>query len=139
MRLSAACLVSLSLTWSLAASACGRTATGSVSGVVDLAPTGAGAVRLVYLGVGGWIFQRGDQQVVAAPLFTHPSLVRTGLMGIRSDTALVNRHMVPYDVSGAAAILVGHAHYDHLMDVPQVARRHAPRRPQVISECQAVW
>lgn len=82
-------------------------------------------VRLTYLGVGGWIFQRGTDQVVAAPLFTHPSFVGTGLKGIRSDTALVNRHMAPYDVTGAQAILVGHAHYDHLMDVPQVARRHA--------------
>ncbi len=127
MTPSSARLVSLSLACALAASACGRTETGSVSGPVDLAPAGAGAVRLVYLGVGGWILQRGDQQVLAAPLFTHPSLVRTGLMGIRSDTGLVNRHMAPYDVSGAAAILVGHAHYDHLMDVPQIARRHAPR------------
>jgi hypothetical protein len=32
-----------------------------------------------------------------------------------------------WDVSGAAAILVGHAHYDHLMDVPRVALVHAPR------------
>jgi hypothetical protein len=81
----------------------------------------------VYLGVGGWIFQRGADQVVAAPLFTNPSFLRTGLAEVRSDTSGVNRSMAPYDVSGAAAILVGHAHYDHLLDVPQVARRHAPR------------
>jgi hypothetical protein len=34
--------------------------------------------------------------------------------------------MGAHDVSRARAILVGHAHYDHLMDVPQVALRHAP-------------
>ena len=34
--------------------------------------------------------------------------------------------MSKYDVSGALAILVGHAHYDHLMDVPRVAQVHAP-------------
>jgi hypothetical protein len=98
-----------------------------ISGSVDVAPTGAEVVEMTYLGVGGWIFRRGEDQVVAAPLFTNPSFLRTGLTGIRSDTAVVNEHMAPYDVSGAVAILAGHAHYDHLMDVPQVARRHAPR------------
>jgi hypothetical protein len=34
--------------------------------------------------------------------------------------------MAPYDVSSAVAILSGHAHYDHLLDVPHVARRLAP-------------
>jgi L-ascorbate metabolism protein UlaG (beta-lactamase superfamily) len=110
----------------LAAAGCLRGVKPDVSGVVDVAPPGSDVVRLTYLGVGGWIMARGDVQLLAAPLFTNPSLFRTGLMPIRSDTALVSRHMAAYDVSEARAILVGHAHYDHLMDVPQVARRHAP-------------
>lgn len=111
----------------LAPAGCWRAVTPEVSGIVDVAPAGADAVRLTYLGVGGWVFQRGADVVVAAPLFSNPSFVRTGLAGIRSDSAAVDAGMAPYDVSGAAAILVGHAHYDHLMDVPGVARRHAPR------------
>lgn len=107
-------------------SGCWRSIGPDVSGSVDLAPAGAEAVRLTYLGVGGWIMERGDEQVIAAPLFSNPSLLRTGLTAVRSDTSAVNRFMAPYDVSGAEAILVGHAHYDHLMDVPQVARRWAP-------------
>jgi len=114
------------LVLALAASGCWRPVGPGISGEVDVAPVGGDAVQMTYLGVGGWIFQRGRDQVVAAPLFTNPSLLRTGLAGIRSDTAAVNRGMAPYDVSGAAAILVGHAHYDHLMDVPQLARRLAP-------------
>jgi hypothetical protein len=98
-----------------------------VSGRVDMAPAGADAVQMTYLGVGGWIFQRGRDQVVAAPLFTNPSFLRTGLAGIRSDTVAVDRNLANFDVSAAAAILVGHAHYDHLLDVPRVARRQAPR------------
>ena len=97
-----------------------------VSGSVEVAPPGTDAVTFTYLGVGGWIMERGDVQIIAAPLFTNPSFLRTGMLGIRSDTARVSEYMSPYDVSGARAILVGHAHYDHLMDVPQVARRHAP-------------
>jgi len=93
---------------------------------VGVAAPDADAVRLTYLGVGGWIMERGGVQILAAPLFTNPSIFRTGLAAIRSDTARVSEYMARYDVAEARAILVGHAHYDHLMDVPQVARRHAP-------------
>lgn len=114
--------------FAMAATGCWHAMEPGVSGRVDVAPPGASdLVRMTYLGVGGWIIERGDAQVVAAPLFSNPSFVRTGLAEIHSDTAVVNRHMAPYDVSDAVAILVGHAHYDHLMDVPQVARRWAPR------------
>lgn len=89
--------------------------------------TGAGdAVRFTYLGVGGWIIERGDEQLLTAPLFSNPDLLTTGLAPIESDTLAVDRYMGRYDVRGAKGILVGHAHYDHLMDVPRVAERHAP-------------
>lgn len=98
-----------------------------VDGTVAVAPPGSPAVRLTYLGVGGWIFERGDAQVLTAPLFSNPSFLGAGLRGVASDSAAVDRGMGPYDVREALAILVGHGHYDHLMDVPRVARAHAPR------------
>jgi len=96
-------------------------------GPVDLAPPGVDAVRLVYLGVGGWILERGPDQILAAPLFSNPSFLDAGLSAIASDTAAVDRGMRAHDVAEASAILVGHAHYDHLLDVPRVASVHAPR------------
>jgi L-ascorbate metabolism protein UlaG (beta-lactamase superfamily) len=107
--------------------ACVRASGPSVSGVVDVADGPEDALRTVYLGSGGWIFEHAGEMVLTGPLFTNPGLLATGLLPIRSDSALVDRYMARYDVSGALAILVGHAHYDHLMDVPGVARRHAPR------------
>lgn len=97
-----------------------------VSGLVDLTPPGADELRLVYLGSGGWIIEHGDDLLLTGPFFTNPALLRTGLSTIASDEAEVDRHMSRYDVSAAQAILVGHAHYDHLMDVPRVALAHAP-------------
>jgi L-ascorbate metabolism protein UlaG (beta-lactamase superfamily) len=97
-----------------------------VSGIVETAGPQTEPLRVVYLGTGGWILQHGDATVITGPLFTNPRLITTGLLPIRSDTAIVDRHMSRYDVSSALAILVGHAHYDHLMDVPRVAARHAP-------------
>ncbi len=106
---------------------CLRSSPPGVSGVVDAAAGRPDALRAVYLGSGGWILEHGDDMVLAGPLFTNPGLFTTGILPIRSDSVLVDRYMSRYDVSDARAILVGHAHYDHLMDVPGVARRHAPR------------
>ena len=103
------------------------TAALAVSGVIDQTVATEDNVRLIYLGTGGWIFERGSDQVLTAPLFSNPGLVRTGLLPIQSDLDIVDKFMSRYDVSEAHVILVGHAHYDHLMDVPQVALKHAPR------------
>ncbi|MDA0311310.1 MAG: hypothetical protein O2992_04245 [Gemmatimonadetes bacterium] len=110
----------------LCAAGCAPTVGPGASGSFDLAPGDPDAVHVVYLGTGGWIFERGADQVLAAPLFSNPGFFTTGLAPIRSDTLEVDRFMGLYDVSRARVILVGHAHYDHLMDVPRVALRHAP-------------
>lgn len=113
----AACVV-------LALAACGRIGPGT-QGLVALAPPGPDVLTMTYLGTGGWIMERGDDMVLAAPLFTNPGFVTTGLLPISSDTLEVDRWMSRHDVDAARVILVGHAHYDHLLDVPRVAREHA--------------
>ncbi|HXL86749.1 MAG TPA: hypothetical protein VN927_06035, partial [Gemmatimonadaceae bacterium] len=68
-----------------------------------------------------------------APFFSNPSLgmVRprvTRLLRssprISSDTQAIER-LLPRSADRATAILVGHGHYDHLMDVPYIATRRA--------------
>ena len=81
-------------------------------------------LEATYLGVGGWLFRAGDAAVLAAPLYSNPGLLETGLTTIASDPDAVARHLP--DVSDVAVVLVGHGHYDHLMDVPVVMERHAP-------------
>ena len=103
------------------------TAAPAVSGIIDQTVATEDSVRLIYLGTGGWIFERGSDQVLTAPLFSNPGLIRTGLLPIQSNLDIVDKFMSRYDVSEARVILVGHAHYDHLMDVPRVALKHAPR------------
>ena len=108
----------------LVLAACGRIGPGT-QGVVELAPAGPEALTMTYLGTGGWIMEHGDDMVLGAPLFTNPGFVTTGLLPIATDTLEVDRWMSRHDVEAARVILVGHAHYDHLMDVPRVAREHA--------------
>jgi hypothetical protein len=85
---------------------------------------GSEAVTLEYLGVGGWLIRMGDAAVLTAPLFSNPRLLDVAFGRIEPDSALIEQFLPPVD--DVSALLVGHAHYDHLMDVPYVLRRRAP-------------
>jgi len=80
-------------------------------------------VELTYLGVAGWILRHGDDAILTAPLFSNPSLFDVGLTPISADPDRIEAHLP--DVADVSAILVGHGHYDHLMDVPYIARNRA--------------
>jgi L-ascorbate metabolism protein UlaG (beta-lactamase superfamily) len=82
-------------------------------------------VDVVFLGVAGWLLRKGETAVLTAPLFSNPGLLQAGLAPIHTDTARIERHLP--NVRDVSAILVGHGHYDHLMDVPYIARARAPR------------
>jgi L-ascorbate metabolism protein UlaG (beta-lactamase superfamily) len=125
-RLRAAALAT-ALVSQLAVSGCLRATGPNAYGLVESNGPSSEPLRVVYLGSGGWILEHAGTTVLTGPLFTNPGFFTTGLLPIRSDSATVDRYMSRYDVSSALAILVGHAHYDHLMDAPGVAKRHAPR------------
>jgi L-ascorbate metabolism protein UlaG (beta-lactamase superfamily) len=88
-----------------------------------------GEVEVTYLGVGGYVIRRGGDALMFAPSFTNPGFLQL-LYGLKTDEALVNRCMQKrpqgVEVGDVQWILVGHAHYDHLMDVPHVMRQHTP-------------
>ncbi|TVP42680.1 MAG: MBL fold metallo-hydrolase [Gemmatimonadales bacterium] len=88
-------------------------------------PAAGQEVSFTYLGTGGWLLRYGDASILTAPFFSNPGLVEVGVARLEVDTAAVDRFLPP--VGDVPAILVGHAHYDHLMDVPYIARVHAPR------------
>jgi len=133
---------SAALLASLVASGCLIALRPNVSGVVERAAGSADSVRFVYMGSGGWLIEHGDDVVMSAPLFTNPGFFETGLVGeIHADTVTIDRHMAYYDsayaVSRTAAIISGHGHYDHLMDVPRVAQRYAPHAQLVLNRTSA--
>jgi L-ascorbate metabolism protein UlaG (beta-lactamase superfamily) len=91
------------------------------------------AIQLSYLGTAGWQITDGRTTILIDPYFTRLPRSKFGswsetrdgiplaLLGdalVTSDTAAVDAR-----VSSAAFILVGHSHYDHLLDVPYIARR----------------
>lgn len=76
-------------------------------------------VSFRWLGVAGLEFVVDGYTLLVDPFFTRPS--RRALLTaarVRTDEALAEQHAPRAD-----AVLVTHPHYDHIMDVPAIARR----------------
>lgn len=88
--------------------------------VPDIKP---GTVQVRFLGVGGFIIQRDDDIVLTAPFYTNPKLgFLLGTSKVQPNETLIKSLLHERWASEAKAILVGHTHYDHFMDVPYIAR-----------------
>jgi L-ascorbate metabolism protein UlaG (beta-lactamase superfamily) len=95
----------------------------------DLPDPPAGDVLQVrFLGVQGFVIRVGDVAVMTPPLYSNPSLGRVlaGNRDLPHRPDLVDRALRGQGwLKDVSAILVGHSHYDHLMDVPHVWREYA--------------
>ncbi|MFO0742486.1 MAG: hypothetical protein U0270_41820 [Labilithrix sp.] len=79
-----------------------------------------GPLHIRYLGVGGFLVERGSDAVLTAPLFTRPTWLEVSGGTIASNPDVVARSLPAPAIANVRAVLVGHAHYDHLLDVPTV-------------------
>jgi L-ascorbate metabolism protein UlaG (beta-lactamase superfamily) len=81
------------------------------------------AIRVTYLGVNGFQFETGGHALLVDPYFTRVALFSAALNHrIESNPGRVNeglRHVQ----RRVDAVLVTHAHFDHLLDVPEIMRR----------------
>jgi hypothetical protein len=92
-------------------------------------------ISVTYLGVSGLLIEHQRHLMLTAPFFSNPSLSMvspqiTRLLRstprISSDTPVIER-LLPRAADRATTILVGHGHYDHLMDIPYIALRRATK------------
>ena len=90
-------------------------------------------ISVTYLGVSGLILEHKGRVLLTAPFFSNPSLrmisprvtrLLRSTPRISSDTMLIER-LLPRLADRATVILVGHGHYDHLMDIPYIAVKRA--------------
>jgi hypothetical protein len=90
-------------------------------------------ITVTYLGVSGFLIEHHSRVMLTAPFFSNPSLgmvrprfsrLLRSTPRISPDTSIIER-LLPRSADRATAILVGHGHYDHLMDVPYIADRRA--------------
>jgi hypothetical protein len=89
-------------------------------------------IEITYLGVAGLLIRHEGHVLLTAPFFTNPRLARVipkpwilgGTERVTSSGSAVESFL-PRGADSASIILVGHGHYDHLMDIPYIATRRA--------------
>ncbi|MCC6643987.1 MAG: MBL fold metallo-hydrolase [Polyangiaceae bacterium] len=79
----------------------------------------ATGVRVRWLGTAGHVLEGARTTLLIDPFVSRPSPLRVLLAPLESDPAAIARH-VPSRVDG---VLVGHSHFDHLLDAPAIALR----------------
>jgi len=106
----------LPLACALALAACTPSATAPSTPAPP--PRSDAQVSLTYLGVAGWQVTNGAHTLLFDPYFSRVD-VDNDSATILPNEALITRHAPAH----ADGILVGHSHYDHLLDVPTIAKR----------------
>jgi L-ascorbate metabolism protein UlaG (beta-lactamase superfamily) len=87
-------------------------------------PPGDKSLRATWLGVSTVLFDDGETQILIDGFFSRPSLAE-GLLRrpVQSHAATINFALHEYDMRRLAAIIPVHSHFDHVMDVGEIAKR----------------
>jgi L-ascorbate metabolism protein UlaG (beta-lactamase superfamily) len=78
-------------------------------------------IQLRYLGSGGIYLRWRDEAILLGPSFSNPGLIRARFLRVKPIESRINTGL--NGIHHVKGILAGHSHYDHLGDVPDVARR----------------
>jgi L-ascorbate metabolism protein UlaG (beta-lactamase superfamily) len=87
----------------------------------SLAPEG-GRVAVRWLGTAGFEIRCGEHVLLIDPYVTRASLRRCAFSSIAPDAAALRRYAPRAD-----AIVLGHTHFDHALDVPAIAKATGAR------------
>ncbi len=80
------------------------------------------AVRVQWLGTAGFAIEHDGHTLLVDPYLTRASLARCAVAPLHPDHDVIRRC-----VPRADAIVVGHTHFDHVLDVPRIARTTGAR------------
>jgi hypothetical protein len=89
---------------------------------------GEGQLAIKYLRAGGLLLRWRGEQILTAPFFSNYPLLTLRAQRVVTDEQAVHKGLSdPHlNLHLTSAILVGHSHYDHIADLPLIARRYAP-------------
>src|ERR1051325_2710368 len=95
--------------------------------VADSQSPHAAGISVMYLGTNGFQFRTGKHALLVDPYFSRVGLTQVAFGGkIRSDPSRVEQGM-KHLMLRPDAILVTHAHFDHLLDVPAIMQKTGAR------------
>lgn len=97
----------------------------------------ADEVGLRYLGAGGLYVEWQGNALLMAPFFTNPGLGQILFSPLESDPLAVREGLRGMNLSHVRAIAAGHSHYDHLGDLPVVAKEYVPEVPVFVNRTGA--
>jgi L-ascorbate metabolism protein UlaG (beta-lactamase superfamily) len=83
---------------------------------------GGEPVELTYLGTAGFVIKGRERTLVLDPYVSRPNLRETFTRELLPDRELIHR-LLPH----ADDVLVGHAHYDHVLDSPALCQQTGAR------------
>jgi L-ascorbate metabolism protein UlaG (beta-lactamase superfamily) len=80
------------------------------------------SIKITYLGTAGFIIAGAGRTVVLDPYLSRPNLRKT------LTTHLVpNAELIRQTIPKADDVLIGHAHYDHILDAPDLCKQTGAR------------
>lgn len=95
-------------------------------------------ITIQYLGAGGIVLTKGETTIAIDPFFSNGALhyknwlkpKKTHLF-IKPDTSLINEVSTIPNLKNISAVFVTHAHYDHLLDIPQLYDKVFLKQPKI--------
>lgn len=91
-----------------------------------IAPSPADAehheLKLTYLGTAGFILTNTNRTIVLDPFLSRPNFWDTFTKPLMIDPQFTTRYIPKAD-----EVLIGHAHYDHILDAPEVCKQTGAR------------
>jgi L-ascorbate metabolism protein UlaG (beta-lactamase superfamily) len=100
------------------------------------APAGTTGVRATFLGVSTLLLEDAETALLTDGFFSRPGPLRALATRIAPDGARIGSALERAGIGSLAALLVVHSHYDHAMDVAEVARRTGAR---VLGSASTAW
>lgn len=80
-------------------------------------------LRVTFLGVSSLLLDDGETAILTDGFFTRPNSRQLLLEKIAPDKAIIETTLRRAGITRLAAVIVNHSHYDHVMDLPEVAAR----------------
>ncbi|OTG72811.1 hypothetical protein B9T26_10100 [Acinetobacter sp. ANC 4169] len=80
-------------------------------------------LKVKFFGVSTLLFDDGKTQILIDGFFSRPSLYQVLFQNIQSQPALIRQMIQQQHLQRTQAIFVTHSHYDHALDIAELARQ----------------